>query len=61
MNVVDCYVEAPNGEKFQFSLEGYAQKMLVNGWDFIDLALRQKPEIEAFIEQDRKTRSWAYL
>ena len=54
-------VIAPNGEFFNFELEDYAQQMLINGWDFIDLALRQQDKIDAFIQQDRKRRSWAQL
>ena len=54
-------VIAPNGELFNFELEDYAQQMLINGWDFIDLALRQQDKIDTFIQQDRKRRSWAQL
>lgn len=54
-------VIAPNGETFSFSLEEYAQQMLINGWDFIDLALRHRDKIDDFIAQDSEQRSWAYL
>lgn len=54
-------VIAPNGEKFDFDLEDYYQKMLINGWDFIDLALQFSEQIDSFIESDKQQRSWAYL
>ena len=61
VDLESCRVESPFGEKFSFTIEDYAREMLLNGWDFIDLALRHEDEIEAFTQQDRVTRSWAYL
>lgn len=56
-----CQVISPSGNTFGFELEDYCQKMLINGWDFIDLALQKNAAINEFIDRDRKIRSWAYL
>ena len=61
VNLEDCVVETPKGERFNFELEDYALQMLVNGWDFIDLTLRSQTEIDRFILKDREARSWAHL
>jgi 3-isopropylmalate/(R)-2-methylmalate dehydratase small subunit len=54
-------VFTPNGEQFDFVLEDYTQKMLLNGWDFIDLTLQFSQQIDEFKETHRKLHSWAYL
>lgn len=46
---------------YPFSIEEYCQEMLLNGWDFIDLALQKSKEIDTYIGSDRTQRSWAYL
>ena len=61
VNLEESVVETPKGERFNFVLEDYALQMLLNGWDFIDLTLRNQEEIDRFILQDREARSWAYL
>lgn len=61
VDIENSLVEAPSGEKLPFTLENYALQMLINGWDFIDLAFRHESEIDAFVQKDRTSRSWAYL
>lgn len=51
----------PSGDKFDFEIEDYCQAMLLNGWDFIDLALQHEEKIESFVNMDRNERPWAYL
>lgn len=51
----------PSGDSFSFELEDYCQKMLLNGWDFIDLALQHSDKIDEFVTKDRLRRTWAYL
>lgn len=56
-----CQVGTSDGKKFGFELEDYYQKMLLNGWDFIDLALQHTDQIDSFVDEDKTARSWAYL
>lgn len=56
-----CQIHSPDNSIFTFELEDYCQKMLLNGWDFIDLTLQHETDIDGFTEIDRKLRNWAYL
>jgi 3-isopropylmalate/(R)-2-methylmalate dehydratase small subunit len=49
------------GEYFDFKLDDYSQKMLLNGWDFIDLTFKYSRQIKHFKDQDILLRPWAYL
>jgi len=44
-----------------FTLDDYYRDMLLNGWDFIDLALKQSTALDAFKRSDKLVRPWAYL
>lgn len=61
VNLVNRQVIAASGEIFHFELEDYSQQMLINGWDFIDLAMQYSAQIDNFKVTDRKQRGWAYL
>ena len=43
-----------------FRIEEEAREMLLEGLDAIELTLRYRGEIEAFIAADRTARPWAY-
>ena len=61
IDVINKTVTSPSGEGYQFELESHFQEMLVGGLDFISLTLKRKKQINAFIQDDRRHRSWAYL
>ena len=54
-------VTSPNGDSFAFELESHFQEMLMGGLDFISLTLKREKQINNFIQQDKKNRSWAHL
>ena len=54
-------VIAPNGQRFVFDIDPYYRTMLLNGWDFIDLALQREEEINQFCASDKVWRAWAHL
>ena len=56
-----CEVSVPNQPAQRFQLENYYREMLLNGWDFIDLAERNSVGLDQFIISDSKARPWAYL
>ena len=56
-----CEVQAPDQAPQRFELDNYYREMLLNGWDFIDLALRNSVGLEQFSVGDRAARPWAYL
>jgi 3-isopropylmalate/(R)-2-methylmalate dehydratase small subunit len=51
---------APDGVTHSFALAEEAREMLLEGLDAIDLTLKRRDEITAFIATDRTLRSWAY-
>jgi 3-isopropylmalate/(R)-2-methylmalate dehydratase small subunit len=51
---------APDGTAHGFTLAEEAREMLLEGLDAIDLTLKRRDEITAFIAADRKQRGWAY-
>ena len=51
---------ANGGESFRFDLEHGPREMLLQGLDPIGLTLRHEAAIDAFEENDRKLRPWAY-
>jgi 3-isopropylmalate/(R)-2-methylmalate dehydratase small subunit len=51
---------APDGTAHHFTLAEEAREMLLEGLDAIDLTLKRRDEITAFIAADRKQRGWAY-
>jgi 3-isopropylmalate/(R)-2-methylmalate dehydratase small subunit len=54
-------VVAFDGQSFAFTIEDEAREMLLEGLDAIDLTLKQRPSIEAYLASDRSTRPWIYL
>lgn len=54
-------VLAPDGTCFPFEIEPEAKEMLLEGLDAIDLTLRHREAIEAFLRRDRVQRPWIYL
>jgi 3-isopropylmalate/(R)-2-methylmalate dehydratase small subunit len=52
---------SPDGERHTFEIEPEAKEMLLEGLDAIDLTLKQKPAIDAFVARDRIERPWIYL
>ncbi len=61
INLRELTVSGNGGSPISFQLETYYQEMLLNGWDFIDLALQFTDQLDDFAKQDRKKRPWAYL
>lgn len=53
-------VSSPAG-RWSFTIDDEARQMLLNGMDAIELTLSRKDAIDAFREQDAKTRPWIYL
>jgi 3-isopropylmalate/(R)-2-methylmalate dehydratase small subunit len=54
-------VTGPDGVEHAFDLEPESREMLLEGLDAIDLTLKLKPAIDAFIANDRSARPWIYL
>lgn len=54
-------VASAGGKAWSFSLDEEHKAMLLGGLDVIDLSLRQRPAIEAFIVRDKTLRPWVYL
>lgn len=56
-----CEIHAPRGEAIEFHIDASDRDMLLEGLDHIDSTLRYADEIDAYIEEDREARAWAYL
>lgn len=54
-------VTGPDGSRHRFDIEPEAREMLLEGLDAIDLTLRHRAAIEAFLDRDRLERPWIYL
>jgi 3-isopropylmalate/(R)-2-methylmalate dehydratase small subunit len=54
-------VSVPDGRSWTFPMAGQAKAMLLEGLDAIDLTLKHRDRIEAFVAADRKARPWVYL
>jgi 3-isopropylmalate/(R)-2-methylmalate dehydratase small subunit len=54
-------VSLPDGIAFEFEIDVEAKQMLLEGFDAIDVTLRQQAVIEAFLGRDRLLRPWIYL
>ena len=54
-------VTSPGGKDYDFPIESEAREMLLEGLDAIDLTLKQRAAIEAFLARDRAARPWIYL
>ncbi|HEX8756482.1 MAG TPA: 3-isopropylmalate dehydratase small subunit [Steroidobacteraceae bacterium] len=54
-------VALPDGRSWSFPLEAEPKAMLTEGLDAIDLTLRLRARIDAFLQRDRAQRPWIYL
>ncbi len=54
-------VRAPGDIEHDFAIDAESKAMLLEGLDAIDLTLRSRGEIAAFLESDRRLRPWVYL
>jgi 3-isopropylmalate/(R)-2-methylmalate dehydratase small subunit len=61
VSLEDQTVIAPNGKTFGFRTPAMLRDMLLLGADEIELTLRYFDKVQAFREQDRAKRPWAYL
>ncbi len=51
----------PDGRQDRFEIEPEAREMLLEGLDAIDLTMKHREQIDAFLRQDRELRPWIYL
>ena len=51
----------PDGDGYAFEIEPESKEMLLEGLDAIDLTMKQKAAIDAFLARDRAERPWIYL
>ncbi|NDA43074.1 MAG: 3-isopropylmalate dehydratase small subunit [Gammaproteobacteria bacterium] len=56
-----CEVRAATLQAHPFRIEVEARDMLLEGLDAIDLTLKNRAEIEAFLAHDQALRPWIYL
>lgn len=54
-------VRGPDGRPYGFTLADEHRTILLHGLDAVDLTLRDKAAIDAFIARDRTARPWVYL
>ena len=54
-------ISGPEGLAIPFAIEPAAREMLIEGLDAIDLTLRSRDAIDAFVARDRVRRPWIYL
>jgi len=47
--------------RYTFSIDAESRDMLLEGLDGIDLTLKSRAEIDAFVERDRRERPWIHL
>jgi len=57
----ECEIHTPKGGIIEFHIDASDRNMLLEGLDHIDFTLQYADDIEAFVANDRETRSWAYL
>lgn len=55
-----CTVATADGQTQGFVIADEARDMLLHGLDAIELTLRDKAAIDAFIDVDRQRRGWVY-
>jgi 3-isopropylmalate/(R)-2-methylmalate dehydratase small subunit len=61
VDLVARTVAAPGAGPFGFEIDDEPREMLLEGLDAIDLTLKHRPAIEAFLARDRRDRPWIYL
>jgi len=54
-------IHAPRGDIFDFAIDESDRGMLLKGLDYIDYTLQYAADIDAFKNEDRIRRPWAYL
>ena len=54
-------VTAPDGAEYPFTLTEEHRLALLHGLDAIDLTLRHRDDIDAFVARDRAARPWVFL
>jgi 3-isopropylmalate/(R)-2-methylmalate dehydratase small subunit len=60
VDLVQQRVAGPDGLEFDFPIEPEARTMLLEGLDAIDLTLRHRDAIDAWLQRDRRARPWMY-
>ncbi len=60
VDLVDCVLVKPNGDRLMFIVPPSERAMLLEGMDAIGLTLKRQPEIEAFQQADRLARPWIW-
>ena len=53
-------MRAGTTQRFAFDIDAESRDMLLEGLDAIDLTLKSRREIAAFVERDRVARPWIY-
>lgn len=61
VDLVARTVSAPGVGPFAFELDDEPREMLLEGMDAIDLTLKHRATIDAFLARDRRDRPWIYL
>jgi 3-isopropylmalate/(R)-2-methylmalate dehydratase small subunit len=61
VDLVRQRVSGPDGIEFGFEVDVESREMLLEGLDAIDLTLKHRDAIEAFLARDRIERPWIYL
>jgi 3-isopropylmalate/(R)-2-methylmalate dehydratase small subunit len=61
VDLVAKTVSAPDVGPLPFELDDEPREMLLEGLDAIDLTLKNRPAIDAFLARDRRERPWIYL
>jgi 3-isopropylmalate/(R)-2-methylmalate dehydratase small subunit len=54
-------VAGPDGLEFGFEIAPEEREMLLEGLDAIDLTLKHRDAVDAFLARDRERRPWIYL
>ena len=61
VDLVECTVIAPDGNRHTFAIAKADREMLLEGLDSIAVTLKRDPDILAFRERDKIRRPWIYL
>lgn len=60
IDLQQCRVVAADGAQYPFEIESEAREMLLEGLDAIDLTLKSRGAIDAYLARDRVRRPWIY-
>lgn len=60
IDLQQCRVVTADGARYPFEIESEAREMLLEGLDAIDLTLKSRGAIDAYLAQDRARRPWIY-